>query len=159
MGAWGAKIFENDGALDQLADLTKNEQSPLESIVQGLMEVLSSEYVDSYEGEGILVLAVFVIGFKSRSYLKEQRGKNVPEYLYEPINRFLDKYQSSWDKDIRTKTYTTKLLTVEQLTLSTIAVVNSEKSELYELWGESDMAEWQETLDTLTNELMNLTAI
>ncbi|KAK6454197.1 uncharacterized protein RJT20DRAFT_70 [Scheffersomyces xylosifermentans] len=153
MGAWGAQIFENDSASDFIYGLTKSDEKPLETLIECFHNGIDNEYIESDEGSEIIIGALLVCGFNSRKFIVDKANNEISEYHKKPILDFLEKYQSKWDKDYKSKSYRENL-PVEKLALNALSVVNSEKSESYELWAETEyLEEWQTTIEKLAKEL------
>ena len=50
MGAWGAKAFENDSALDWFAELEANGVTALRSILSRVADTAEDDYLDVDDG-------------------------------------------------------------------------------------------------------------
>src|SRR3712207_3911326 len=59
MGAWGTGLFEDDAALDFMADVTEAEE-PKELIRQAFETAIESDYLETDDGNAVIVAAAFV---------------------------------------------------------------------------------------------------
>lgn len=119
MGAWDVGPFENDAALDVLGDIKETSFSEwLEDVSE---EFALDKYIDSDVGSAIIAVSAIIVGFRpSVDEGKEKCGWDV----------FASKATS---KEVR------KLKRLLKTVLK-----NKNKSELYELWDETDaLKEWQ----------------
>jgi hypothetical protein len=131
MGAWDAGPFENDTAMDWVADL---ERAGTEA-VRSALSVAADGYVDAPEGEEAVAAAEVVA-----SALGE-RGRNLPE----DVRRWISAHGSE--------------LSREDVTLARGAMkrVVSEDSELRELWvDDAEDEEWPKAMEDLQRRLAAL---
>ncbi|RYY93870.1 MAG: DUF4259 domain-containing protein, partial [Chitinophagaceae bacterium] len=59
MGAWGYNYFENDAALDYMADIETTDD-PVDMVEDIFAEALHGEYLDSDTGNAVVVAAAYV---------------------------------------------------------------------------------------------------
>ncbi|WP_058234751.1 DUF4259 domain-containing protein [Devriesea agamarum] len=112
MAAWDLGPFDNDGAMDLVADISDGEFDDLDDVLD------VSDYIDSDQGEMIIALAHLAAGHFPAD--QDELTADHVSFLKSP--------------DIRAK-----LRTALEAVLST-----SERSELVELWEESDeLEEWK----------------
>jgi len=132
MGAWGTGNFDNDTALDWVFEL--EETDDLSLVESAIESALYEEYIDSDIGAEVLV-AIEVL-----ARLKGNFGKE------DPYSEDVDKWVKSHPIEID-----------EQLTDKAKNVLNlivSEKSELYELWEETEDFEiWKNIVNDLKYRL------
>ena len=119
MGAWDVGPFENDAALDVLGDVKETYFSEwLEDVSE---EFALDKYIDSDVGSAIVAVSAIIVGF--RPSVDEEKEKR------------------SWD--VFASKATSKEVRKLKRLLKTV-LKNKNKSELYELWDETDaFKEWQ----------------
>lgn len=132
MGAWGCGIFENDTALDFIYELS--EEKDLKSLFKKIFNrVVKADYLDQDEGCNVLVAGALINSINNKDKYVE---------LFEEYNELMKKIQTS------------KLTDLVDDCLASIKIAISEKSELKELWEESDyFDEWKNEVLELHNDL------
>ncbi len=130
MVAWGAKSFENDDALDWLADLCEGKTfEPIRKAFQFVLE--SEEYLEAPECGYAIAAAEIVAGLRGAAApdLPDTAGDWLKGRSVPPDDPLIPRARQALDR-VRTE------------------------SELKELWDEaSNAGEWYETLDDLEKRL------
>jgi hypothetical protein len=100
MGAWGAKAFENDAALDWLAELEVRGVLALRAVLSGVAELERDEYLDQEEGSTAIAAAEVVAAALGRgrdrvhpeanAWLDANAGEIVAEDL-DPARRAVER--------------------------------------------------------------------
>jgi len=128
MSAWGVGNFDNDTALDWIYEL--EETDDLSLVKNTIEKVLSEKYIDSDMGAEALV-AIEVL-----ARLKGNFGKEDP-------------YSEDIDQWVKTHAIEVDSKTIDKA-LQAIDLIVSKKSELYELWEETDdFNAWKEEINNL----------
>ena len=130
MGAWGPGNFENDDALDWVGDLTKS-RTDWSLVRSTLAAVAKAEYPQAPEGSCALAAAECVAV-----------GRGKPPGTPAPADL------AAWCA--RNRLGCTEELRV--LALRTVQRIR-DKSELRELWGESEDADWDDVVGDLERRL------
>jgi Domain of unknown function (DUF4259) len=128
MGAWGSGNFENDSALDWVADLGDpgDVRRALETTARG-----EAHYIDADEGSAALAAAEVVAASLG----------NPPSDVTEEITTFVARHDVS------------DLAPLAREVVDRVAS-NHDDSELYDLWEEADsLDEWSGVLDGLRSRL------
>ena len=132
MGAWGAKAFENDSALDWFNDLEAEGVDALRHLLESVAETEEADYLDIDDGAAAIAAAEIVAAACGC-------GR---DRVTKPVIAWLDANASE--------------LVEEDLTLAAAAVerVVAENSELRELWeaGDTD-SPWHTDVRTLLTRL------
>lgn len=124
MGAWGVGTFDNDDSLDWMYEL---EESSDLSVVERALSV-SGDYIESPEATAALAAVEVVLGLIGKP------SPNLPDEL----NSWLEK-NSSLNAE--------KLIPKAAFAAKTVC---SDKSELKELWEETDdYHEWKNTIESM----------
>lgn len=129
-GAWGAKAFENDVALDWMSACVRSQGN--KEISDALEAVLSSNFVDADVG---------AVGIAAAEVVAAQHGKpglDLPEELRVWIER--------QGKSNSLKMTARKV--VEK-------IKNSKTSELAAEWASNGQKEWRTSIDNLAKRLSN----
>lgn len=134
MGAWGTGNFENDSALDFVADLKEMDPVLLKNAIVFLAEAESEQELDSDDCCAALVAA---------EYVAAARGNASPAITDE---------QKKWiaEKDIKSMDEAHDLASHARSAVERIRT----QSELQELWEESDhFQEWYKVQEELIRRL------
>ena len=131
MGAWGIGNFDNDTALDWVIELEAEEDLIL---VQQTLDAIDEEYVDATEAEEALVaietIARLKGNFGEENSYAEELDNWVKAHPMDIDNILIDKAKK------------------------VLRLIFSEKSELYELWEETDEFEaWKNEIVGLKERL------
>ena len=129
-GAWGVGPFENDPALDWLADLV--DQDDTRRVYETLEQATAVPYIDVDIGSAAIAAAEVVAAFRGRP------SKNLPKEL------------TSWvgsDRHGPSESQLELARKVVQL------VASSEQSELRDLWADVGDEQWQASLGDLQKRL------
>ena len=129
-GAWGAGAFDNDDASDWVDALVN--QGNAELVYRALKQASEASYIEAPLGSAAVAAAEVVAALKGKP------GRDLPTHL------------TTWLKTQH------KIPTPEQVDLA-VAVVQrvsrGPKSELQELWSESDAHAWQAAISDLLGRL------
>lgn len=129
MGAWGAGSFENDDAMDFVAEL---EDAGLEPVEAALQKVLDAEAIEAPDASVALAAA------EAMAVLRNRPAENLPPEVLE------------WAKIGRRLRLTPAFFEKAKSAVQRV----KDSSELKELWDESgDAAEWQAKVDDLLARL------
>jgi hypothetical protein len=132
MGAWGTGNFDNDTALDWSFEL--EETDDLSLVESTINSALDEEYIDSDIGTEVLV-AIEVL-----ARLKGNFGTEDP--YSEDVDRWVKSHPIEIDKQLTDKAK------------NLLDLIVSEKSELYELWEETeDFKIWKNMVNDLKDRL------
>ena len=146
MGVWGTGNFENDTALDLVAELMETEEGAaiLVSSLQATANIPAGETLDSDDAVETLVAAEFLaaaLGVASDDFPEE-----AAEWLAQNDLLAADSFIGGPREE--------KIKWLSTLALRAIERIHSGDSELDELWEESDeYEEWLATLDELKARL------
>lgn len=137
MGAWGTGIFENDSALDWVAELVEeNDESMIHSTLASIddkMESIVDTYIEEPDASSILAAAEIV------SYFSGNPSDDLPQEVID------------WLEENKLKNISELL----ELARSSVKIVKN-KSELRELWEESDEFDgWLSVVEELESRLQN----
>lgn len=134
MGAWGIGIFENDAALDFVCEL--NEADDLKRLFKDLFDrVIEEEYFIQDEGCNVLVAAALINSIKNK-------------------DKYLDLFES--ESELMKKVEAYKFTDLVDECLEALKAVLSEKSELKELWEDTDyFDEWKAAVLELYEDIEN----
>jgi len=132
MGAWGTGNFENDDALDWVADLESAEDfSPLQEVLNMITE--SEGYLESPDCSNALAAAEVIAAIISQDSTDER----IQEEAYE----FIEKHRGNVTDNLKAQA------------ISSIQKI-IENSELKDLWSETDEIEtWLKTQNQLLTRL------
>jgi hypothetical protein len=134
MGAWGPGVFENDSALDCMADVVGGDgSSELEALLDRVLAA-GEEYLEAPDAECALAVAEIVAALAGRPAVNSAIPAEVTEWLASahavPSSAVVDKAHRA----------TQRVLT--------------EPSELLELWEQSgDFPAWKANVDDLLGRL------
>lgn len=135
MAAWGTRTFEEDTALAWISELTDSED-PREFLVESLS--LDSGAIDADQGATVLAASETLVAM-----LDEPRA-GVPEELVDWVG----------DNDCD------DVSDLTEMALAALKKVLSKKSELFEIWSESEeFDEWLENVDQLREILSGLSQL
>jgi len=131
MGAWGTKNFENDDAMDWVAELVQSKDvSVIEEALRFVVERSDDEYVELPEACRALAAAEVVAALN---------GAGSPD-LPDEVKQWIRQHQVGSQS-------------LSQLALRAVKRVKT-ASELQELWEESESAaEWHEVINALEARL------
>jgi hypothetical protein len=136
MGTWGHGFFEDDSALDFMADLEESD-NPKDVIKEVFESAINSDYLESDEGTAIIVAAAYVdrqtngTRFSPSTYIHPLSVDTFPER-----NTEID------------------LSDLRSAAVGALERVLSNRSELKELWEESgELGEWEAGVFNLGNRL------
>lgn len=129
-GAWGSGSFENDSALDWVYEIEESEGSDI--LLKTLRTVFISEYIEVDVCSSAIAAAEVVAAIKIKKYDSLPKSlaswSRANESMYEPE---MSKFALKALEICRSKT----------------------KSELAQLWAESNSAEWQSSVRALELKL------
>jgi hypothetical protein len=130
MGAWGYESFENDSALDWVAELARSDNhSILTSALAALLT--TDDYIDVDESSAAIAAAEVVAALKGHPH------PTVPD----AVSTWVQAHPLALDRDLQEQAIQA-ILRVEQ------------ESELQELWAESeDYEQWKSSLQNLRSRL------
>lgn len=135
MGAWGYEVFEDDSALDFLDEL--REEDDLKELFNDIFnEAINCDYLEYDLCEQVLVAAAIINSLSNK-----------------------DKYEllSEEYEDLIKKAKKQNVIKLKDNALKAIKEVLSEKSELKELWEETDdFDNWKKVVEELYKDLENI---
>lgn len=137
MGAWGHGYFENDSALDFMADVEESNDPKL--LLQNAIEAgLESEYLEADEGDAVIVAAAYV-----DRYLNGTRYSGADDDEPLDVDTFPERHPQL------------NLADLKPAARKALARVIGEDSELNELWqeNEEDYPAWRNGVEALINRL------
>ena len=129
-GAWGTGSFENDDALDWVADCT--DAKDIAPVARALSAVMKSEYIEAPDGSAAVAAAEVIAAALGKP------SPNLPSEL---------------------RTWTQKHLSDKLAQLAPLAkkalvrIQDSEISELKQLWSEGDSKKWAAAIAELSSRL------
>ena len=129
-GAWGVGSFENDSALDWVYEIEESEGSGV--LLQTLRDVFLSDYIEADVCSSAIAASEVVAAIKSGKY------NSLPESL------------ASWSK-ANQGIYEPEMSKFAQKALE--LCLDKTKSELAQLWEESDLSEWKASVKELELKL------
>jgi hypothetical protein len=137
MGAWGIGIFENDSALDWIAELVEeNDESIIYSTLASIdnkVESITDTYIEEPDASAILAAAEIV------AYLIGNPSDDLPEEVVD------------WLEENKLNNIS-ELLELARSSVKTV----KKKSELRELWEESEELDgWLSVVEELESRLQN----
>ncbi len=137
MGAWGHGHFENDTALDFMADI-EDSADPKAAITAALEEALQGGYLDSDIGASALVAAAYVDRQVNGTRYSEEGSEEPLE-----VDTFPERYPHVDLSNLRAKA------------LTAVKRVLQDDSELNELWAEAedDYPAWKQEVQRLIHNL------
>jgi uncharacterized protein DUF4259 len=133
MGAWGVGVFDDDAALDFLAELADSSR-PLQLMSNAFEEAQGAEYIEYDLGQSVLVSAAVIDAIMN--------GTRHAESL-EELDSFVESQKSLEVSPLRKNAS------------AAVRLVLSEGSELRELWSENaaDFPAWRTRLESLAGRL------
>jgi len=132
MGAWGTGNFDNDTALDWVFEL--EETNDLALIVETIEVVFTEDYIDSDVGSEALIAIEAIARLKGNFGIENSYAEDL----------------DSWVKSHKLEV-SNELIEKSKKVLKLIV---SDKSELYELWEETeDFETWKDEIDNLRYRL------
>ncbi|WP_276366047.1 DUF4259 domain-containing protein [Chryseolinea sp. H1M3-3] len=137
MGAWGYGHFEDDSALDFMADIEESSH-PKNVIKKAFEQAIAADYIESDEGNAVVVAAAYVDGQINGTKFSEE-GQSVPL----SIDTFVDRHRDIDLSDLRKNA------------VLALNKVLGENSELKELWAENDedFPRWTQGIQLLIKRL------
>jgi hypothetical protein len=137
MGAWGIGIFENDSALDWVAELVEeNDESIIYSTLASIdsnVESITDSYIEEPDATAILAAAEIV------AYLSGNPSGDLPQEVVD------------WAEENKLNNLS-ELLELARSSVKTV----KKNSELRELWEESDEFDgWLSVVEELERRLQN----
>lgn len=137
MGAWGYGHFEDDSALDFMADVEESS-SPKKIINSAFDTALSTDYVDPDEGNAVIVAATYIDRqLNGTKFSKEDQIEPLD------VDTFPDRHPDMDFSDLRKKAV---------LALNRILADDSELKELWEE-NEEDYPSWKQGIEQLIQRL------
>jgi hypothetical protein len=134
MGSWGVGVFENDAALDCVANIVDGGGLPAVEAMLGQVRDAGSEYLEAPQAQCALAAAEIVAGLAGRPASNGKAPPDLAEWMAHEA--------------------TTPAPDVIALARLAAARVASEPSELLELWQETaDFPAWKATVDDLLAHL------
>ena len=135
MGAWGHGYFEDDAALDFMADLEESG-TPAEIIQRALKNALDADYLESDDGSAAIVAATYID--------RQVNGTRFSSGDAEPllVDSFPDRHPEI------------DLSVDREMAANALLRVVGDNSELKELWEESgELDKWQSGIMSLQKSL------
>lgn len=135
IGAWGIGIFEDDTALDALAEL-RDAEDPVDAMREALAAVRQEDHVEYEDACAALVAAAIVSAVKNGTPFSDFGGEEE-----------LDEWSWSLDHD--------DVVALSGPAAAAIGRALSDKCELYELWSENeaDFSKWKAGIEALARSL------
>ena len=137
MGAWGHGFFEDDSALDFMIDLEEDD-NPKEDISNALKIGVEAEYLETDEGNAIIVAAAYIDRqINGTKYSEPETDEPLD------VDTFPDRHPEIDFKELRSNA------------VLALNKVLDEKSELNELWAENeeDYPSWRQGIEKLIQRL------
>jgi hypothetical protein len=131
MGAWGEKAFQNDSALDWVAELEAKGVSAVRRALSTTAETPADEYLDSDDGSSALAAAEIVAAALGRG--RDRVTKNVIAWL-----------------DANAAAIVPADMVVARQAVERVLADNSE---LRSLWGETGESKWHADVRILLTRL------
>lgn len=137
MGAWGFKYYEDDNAYDFMDEIEESE-SPKELIEDALDTALESDFIDTTEGNAVIVSATYIDRQTNGTRFSEG---NTGEIL--DVDSFPERNPNIDLSDLKEKV----VIALQKLL--------GEDSELNELWRENEEAypSWRQGIEQLIERL------
>ena len=120
MGTWGTGFFDDDGALDFMADIEES-RDPKRVIEKAFDTAIKSDYIESHEGIAVIVSAAYV-----DRQLSGTRFSTPNQNVVLPIDSFPNRNPGQNFSDLKIKA------------AAALAKILEENSEINELWAEND---------------------
>ncbi len=139
MGAWGYGHFEDDSALDFMADIEESS-NPKKVIGNTFEKAIAADYIESDEGTAVVVAAAYVDGQINGTKFS---GGDQAEPL--SVDTFANRHRDVDLSDLRKNA------------VQALNKVLGENSELKELWeeNEEDFPLWKQGIQLLIKRLEN----
>lgn len=137
MGAWGHGYFEDDAALDFMADV-EDADHPKEIIREALVIAIDADYLETDEGNAIIIAAAYIDRQLNGTTFSEANREEPLE-----VDTFPDRHPSIDFSDLRGKA------------VQALQRLLGEDSELKELWeeNEEDYPAWRQGVEQLIQRL------
>lgn len=135
MGAWGAKVFEDDTALDFLEERLIPQADPRKVMQKAFETALAANYVDYDAGQAVLASAAVILSVKNR----------------QPLDDDETEARIAW----REKLAALDFSSLAELGSKACSRVCGESSELRELWEEDAelLSAWIGNVEALARDL------
>jgi hypothetical protein len=135
MGAWGAKVFEDDTALDFLEERLIPQADPRKVMQKAFEAALAANYVDYDAGQAVLASAAVILAVKNR----------------QPLDDDETEARIAW----REKLAALDFSSLAELGSKACLRVCGESSELRELWEEDAelLSAWIGNVEALARDL------
>lgn len=120
MGAWGTGYFEDDAALDFMADVEES-RDPKRILTRTFDKAIKAQYIESHEGTAVIVAAAYVD--------RQTNGTKYSKHNIDPplqIDTFPSRNPDHNFSDLREKA------------VIALNKILGENSEINELWAEND---------------------
>jgi hypothetical protein len=128
MGVWGTGNFDNDTALDWVFEL--EETNDLSLIVETIEAVFIEDYIDSDVGAEALIAIEAIVRLKGNFGVENSYAED------------LDNWVKSHSLEVSSE--------LIEKSKKALELIVSDKSELYELWGETeDFEAWKNEINDL----------
>ena len=132
MGAWGTGNFDNDTALDWVFEL--EETNDLSLIRETIEAIFTEDYIDSDVGSEALIAIEAIARLKGNFGIENSYAEDLDNWVkshkLEVSNELIEKSKKA------------------------LKLIVSDKSELYELWEETeDFESWKDEIDNLRARL------
>lgn len=137
MGTWGTGYFEDDAALDFMADIEESTD-PKRTLAKAFAVAIKNDYIESDEGTAVIVAAAYVDRQVNGTRFSDDRNG---QQLH--VDTFPERNPS------------TNLFDLKSKAVAALNKVLGENSELNELWKESDdsYSEWLINVEQLVARL------
>ncbi|NBA74009.1 DUF4259 domain-containing protein [Emticicia sp. ODNR4P] len=137
MGAWGYKYYEDDDAFDFMDEIEASE-NPKELIEDALDTALESDYIDTTEGNAVIVSATYIDSQTNGTKFSESETGDILD-----VDSFPDRNPNIDLSDLKEKA----VIALEKIL--------GEDSELKELWqeNEEDYPFWRKGIEKLIERL------
>lgn len=137
MGAWGHGYFEDDSALDFMIDIEEAE-NPKEVISNALKIGVEAEYLETDEGNAIIVAATYIDRQLNGTKYSEPETDEPLD-----VDTFPDRHPEIDFRELRSNA------------VLALNKVLDDKSELNELWAENeeDYPSWRQGIEKLIQRL------
>ena len=140
MGAWGHGYFEDDSALDFMADVEESNH-PKKVLHRAIQTALKADYLDADDGTAVIVAATYID--------RQVNGTRfTPDNLDDPlqVDTFPEKYPEI------------SLADLQPMAIEALQKVLGEESEIQELWAENEelYPTWRAGVEQLIRRLQYL---
>lgn len=120
MGAWGTGYFEDDAALDFMANVEESSD-PKRILTKAFDAAIKGEYIESHEGSAVIVAAAYVDAQTNGTKFSAEGGDA-------PLQ--VDTF--------RVRNPTQDFSDLKQKAVNALSKIVGENSEINELWAEND---------------------